>query len=979
MRKRSSIIIDGLLIICLILTMFSPDSVKAVSPSALSEGSGYQCGARNADTDGVLTSDEIGFKDVQDPKVFYYNSVYWAVDEGITLGTTKDTFTPGGFCTRGQIVTFIWRMSGEAIADKPASFSDVSEDAFYSNAVAWAVQQGITSGTTPTTFSPSDPCTRAQIVTFLWRMDGMSAASTVIPFSDVKEKDYFAEAVAWAVEKGITSGTTKTTFSPKDTCTRAQAVTFIQRYYQSVTNGFNVETLEEDKTATFSCSPDYIQADTKTKVRFYASGISGDEIQAVSDDGTITVILNDRGLDGDAEAGDGVYTGTKQVSMAEADSREYSLIIDGVRRAKLSITTYTSEDLSLSNDTVDIISERTGELTAAYQRIDNDIGENIDIEEREVELKEIGENLSQFLDELKTEGKVLSWEETDGVFYINLLLGTCVIPLQSIIYQDDVWGSVEVSGQKSTFTEAELFADDDSRSLIASIEPFYLEGITKWHDESAKLIQDNVSGFKFSTTIDHDFHSDYYTMDGQAVLPAEAMNFYRDQLDDYNVIIWNGHGVYTNDAGAFLYSGIYHSKLIDELYANDIAAGRLYWSVIGYGKEDVVYGLTGGFFQYHYKMKGHKLNDSLVYLGACHGGQYGGVCQSFIACGAKAAVGFDEAINQEYEAAFVEDFFKTLVKKEILTGMSREVTSAFNAAVFRNKGFETLLHAAGQPAKAVLYKASGPDYRLTDYAYHKPNHTGPETEEPDQEPSVGTITDSWEEIIEAINDGTYKEKYNIGDTKGIDLGAEGIIEMQIAAFDADELADGTGRAAITWISKGMLNSFQIMNYNLEQDPSGLSDYQMGTGSTGGWEYSLMRSWLNSDIKPLIPSTVRNAIKPVKKYSNSRDDCGNNILNAVTIDEIWIPSYGEVFNEADVSRSGRNYETAGPIYSELFPSDRSRKKLPSGGSDSWKWWLRTSNHSSGEWGNNAFLYVSSDSIIAQARTETKNGVVIGFCT
>lgn len=161
---------------------------------------------------------------------FYYDAVLWAVDKGITKGTDTTHFSPNGICTRAQAVTFLWRAAGSPAAKSGAMpFTDVKAGSYYETAVLWAVENGITKGTTATTFSPEQNCSRAQIVTFLWRSEKSPAAGTVNPFTDVKASAYYADAVLWAVKKDITKGTTATTFSPNDNCTRAQIVTFLYR------------------------------------------------------------------------------------------------------------------------------------------------------------------------------------------------------------------------------------------------------------------------------------------------------------------------------------------------------------------------------------------------------------------------------------------------------------------------------------------------------------------------------------------------------------------------------------------------------------------------------------------------------------------------------------------------------------------------------------------------------------------------------
>ncbi len=161
---------------------------------------------------------------------YYADAVKWAVAEGITSGTTSTTFSPNSSCTRAQMVTFLWRAAGSPEPESDYEpFRDVPKDAYYRKAVLWAAGEGITSGTSATTFSPNATVTRAQTVTFLWRWEGEPEADQRSGFRDVPAGQYYSEAVAWAVEEGITNGTGTTTFSPGQTCTRAQIVTFLWR------------------------------------------------------------------------------------------------------------------------------------------------------------------------------------------------------------------------------------------------------------------------------------------------------------------------------------------------------------------------------------------------------------------------------------------------------------------------------------------------------------------------------------------------------------------------------------------------------------------------------------------------------------------------------------------------------------------------------------------------------------------------------
>ena len=163
---------------------------------------------------------------------YFRDAVEWAVGEGITGGTSATTFSPYNVCTRAQAVTFLWRADGSPKPESARSpFTDVKAGSYYYDAVLWAVEQGITSGTTPTTFSPDATCTRGQIVTFLYHSWGDPEVETRASFRDVPAGAYYAEPVNWAADWGVTGGTSATTFSPNAFCTRAQIVTFLYRSY----------------------------------------------------------------------------------------------------------------------------------------------------------------------------------------------------------------------------------------------------------------------------------------------------------------------------------------------------------------------------------------------------------------------------------------------------------------------------------------------------------------------------------------------------------------------------------------------------------------------------------------------------------------------------------------------------------------------------------------------------------------------------
>ena len=163
---------------------------------------------------------------------YFYDAVQWAVGKGITNGTSAETFSPEAPCTRAQIVTFLWRAAGSPVVNYAMDLSDVAGDAYYAEAVRWALSEGITTGTSDHTFSPDAVCTREQAVTFLWRAAGSPAVSGESAFEDVGADAYYARAVAWAAQNGVTNGISQTLFGTGSDCTRAQIVTFLYRAQQ---------------------------------------------------------------------------------------------------------------------------------------------------------------------------------------------------------------------------------------------------------------------------------------------------------------------------------------------------------------------------------------------------------------------------------------------------------------------------------------------------------------------------------------------------------------------------------------------------------------------------------------------------------------------------------------------------------------------------------------------------------------------------
>lgn len=222
-----------------------------------------------------------------------------------------------------------------------------------------------------------------------------------------------------------------------------------------------------------------------------------------------------------------------------------------------------------------------------------------------------------------------------------------------------------------------------------------------------------------------------------------------------------------------------------------------------------------------------------------------------------------------------------------------------------------------------------------------------------------TITDTWDQILAAINDGTYKTKYSVGDTMSLDLGSEGYINVKIAAFDTDPRADGNGNAEITWVADQLLATSYRMNQAYEAGTD-------GTGTLGGWEHSEMRSYLHTTILPLVPANVAAAVRPVTKYSRIYNTSGTAVDNSITSDMIWVPGAHEVGVADSIENSGARYDG-------IFSSDETRRKKSVSTGYAGAWALRSASSST------AWYRVVTSGKGFTATAETSVNVIIGFCT
>lgn len=221
---------------------------------------------------------------------------------------------------------------------------------------------------------------------------------------------------------------------------------------------------------------------------------------------------------------------------------------------------------------------------------------------------------------------------------------------------------------------------------------------------------------------------------------------------------------------------------------------------------------------------------------------------------------------------------------------------------------------------------------------------------------------TWDQVIASTQTGKYKT-FTVGDMKELDLGTEGVVHMQIVGIDVDDLADGSGKAPLTFISKELLKTSHRMNP--ARTPSS-APYDEGTGAIGGWDKSEMKQYILGTVVPNLPEVIRNNVKTVKKYTRIFNTAGTAVNDVETDETFWLASRREMLGTVG------NAETKGPIYSEVFPDNASRIKEKVGATSSVSWWLRSAGNTG------KFYYVYTDGSGSSNSVTNSYGVSLGFC-
>ncbi len=303
--------------------------------------------------------------------------------------------------------------------------------------------------------------------------------------------------------------------------------------------------------------------------------------------------------------------------------------------------------------------------------------------------------------------------------------------------------------------------------------------------------------------------------------------------------------------------------------------------------------------------------------------------------------------------------------REIFKSSDAETTGPMYSAVYKDSA-SCIKHVSGNTSASYWWLRSAGNDSANFKCVNREGYSSNSSSSTSRGVALGfatgadTITDSWDEIIASMNDGTYATKYAVGDTKLLDLGSGGIVCATLVGIDVDNLADGSGKAKMTWLTEQLLNTTHRMNPDLSGSEG---TYVDGTGSIGGWYNCEMRTYLKNTIKPLIPEAIRNRIVEVKKVHPAYNTSGGNSIMQITPEDVWLPSYDEIF-----STNG--------LYHSVFPDEASRCKQMSGVTSAAAWWLRSATYNNGDY---TFWYISyKGKDYSTMPASASYGVTLGFC-
>ena len=801
------------------------------------------------------------------------------------------------------------------------NFRDVPKSAWYYSNVQFVFEHNLMSGTSETTFEPNTSLTRAMLVTILYRLGGTDNQTGKTVFSDVKPGTWYSNAVSWAADQLIITGYGNGLFGPNDSITREQLAAIMYRY--AVSKDYSDKqsadlTPFKDASLIHSWARESIEWAVAVKmISGKGNGIL--DPQGKASRAEIAAIMQ-RFYEQFVEK----YDDTEQLNQKKSAPEEYMK---------------ETSQMILDNPTDTDSTEASANAFFSRRLIVKTNGKKIKFENYKIKKYVAGPDNTyfiQFASESEAEKAEASLAHQDGIVYVE---------------PDQYIGSIENSQDSSSVTNqswgAEAIGSNQYAEHIAAITT---KNIT------VAVVDTGVSKHTFLkgrfSDVGYDLvNNDYDPKDANShgthvagILVDCTPGLNNVEIMPVRVLDADGNGMESNVGNGIRYAADHGAKVINLSLCSPIAGKQLQ-----YLEDCIRYAVSRGVCVV--QAAGNSNENTADYSPA-------DMSETIV-------VG---AVDRNNKRAYFSNHGDSLD----LVAPGVEIFSCVPGGVYEYKDGTSMAAPHASAAAAMLMLE---DPSLTPAEVEKTlKDNSTDLGESGWDVFYGsgllnlnkllvkeTISDSWEKIIASIQNGTYKSNYQIGDTKSLNLGPEGIIKMEIVAFDADELADGSGKAAITWIAQQSLEP-RRMNPELQSvtDEFGNSDCMEGTGSIGGWENSELRSWLKEYVKPLIPSTVRDAIKPVTKYSlirvNRQNFYPDELNNAASTDDIWIPSAREIFGWRE------RKETMGPYYSN-FSSQNSI------------WWLRSAGSS---FKGTGFCYVSYSRIEDEADSESLKPVIIGFC-
>ncbi|MDO4413593.1 MAG: S-layer homology domain-containing protein [Erysipelotrichaceae bacterium] len=612
------------------------------------------------------------FSDVASSSQYFYNPVYWAADHGITVGAGGfGKFSPANPCTREQIVTFLWRLQGEPEPTEYKEFTDVKPTDWFYTPISWAAEKGITVGLNDGTgrFGVGQACTREMCVTFLYRTANNPEVGEHEEFTDVAAGRYYYNSISWAASEGITVGLNDGTgrFGVGQKCTRAMIVTFLYRFANRAPSAI---------LSTLTSDIENLIAGIETEVTFTAeAGYSDNAIYLYSEkDSEVLGQLTDDGADGDEIAGDGIYSCLVYLYSAEPGELGY-YAADGERTTNTVTLTFFEP----------ISEEQAQEDRNIEEEINNIESEFVD-ESGFVPEDKAEDALNAVLEYVKglyEEGRVLYYEVNESGITFKLSSGLTLFYTPNVNGYDTVGSNVSMS----------VYTFQPCLSGYSGLD--HVMGLV---DQAAGKIGRTFSNYQYSSANDYD--------DGEVSLERVK------QLGNNQVVLWHGHGGYSSTLHSFMVVGEsfdWNRYNNDRVYQQDCVADRIIESSHG----DAM--ITSRYID---KYCGN-MGNSFFYLGVCSSGVDDVLAKSFLKKGAEAVIGNNGKIYTEYNILMLNAVGENLATINEATGNYCTLNEALAKAKETYGANDEIWHTGNKNATGtspVIFGGSAAkNYRLGDY------------------------------------------------------------------------------------------------------------------------------------------------------------------------------------------------------------------------------------------------------------------------